>query len=355
MGTMSENNGILIMVLTLTPLLALVLKKYFDDNNAEEAKKLCNRIAKHNEDQIDLSLKREKIEKNILDFNSQQAQLDLNRQNILVEIGEIEKLNTHIGENVKNEVFCSSPLECFISFNFNNLVLVLVLVLFFLFFIYQIFIKNLIQFDIVSNYCVIQIFFLFFFACYTSIIISLNDHKFVNLLKSRKIKNNLFYSFSDMLGLVPKLKNFLIDFIFKRVVSVLYVFLLVISVSFFTRPRPRKNNNDDEKKKQKPETEEEKFLRIGNEMKKRHQRENHHEEVAYKIDFIVDRFILAFKRIYNTFYYMFERTYGFISSLFKNGPEKNLDPDALVIAYQLATLGDFSLIIGTFTAFSFLY
>jgi len=338
------------MVITLTPLLALVLKEYFDKNNAEDAKKLCNRIAKHNEDQINLNLKRKKIEKNILDYNSEQAELDLNRQNILSEISE-NKINENKVNDVTNSVFCSSPLECFISFNFNNLVLILILVLFFLFFIYQIFIKNLIQFDNISNYCVTQIFFIFFFTCYTSIITSLNDHKSANLLKLGRIKNNVFYSFSDILGLISKLKNFLIDFILNYV-TMLYFFFLVISVSFFTRPRPRKNNNDDEeKKKQKQESEEEKFLRIGQEITKRHQQKNQYEQKEYKTDFIVDRFILAFKRIYNTFYYMFERTYDFISSLFKKGLEKNLDPDALVIAYQLATLGDFSLIMGTLAVF----
>ena len=92
-------------------------------------------------------------------------------------------------------------------------------------------------------------------------------------------------------------------------------------------------------------------MRIGQEITKRHQQKNQYEQKEYKTDFIVDRFILAFKRIYNTFYYMFERTYDFISSLFKKGLEKNLDPDALVIAYQLATLGDFSLIMGTLAVF----
>jgi len=122
---------------------------------------------------------------------------------------------TETGINIKNETpdktpdvtdsaSCLSPLECFISFNFNLLVLTLVLmvIMLLLFFIYQIFIKNLLRFDIVSNYYVIQIFSSFSSACYTLIAIVLNDHKFANLFKLEEIKNNMFYSFSDILDLI---------------------------------------------------------------------------------------------------------------------------------------------------------
>jgi len=112
-----------------------------------------------------------------------------------------------IKANIKNEIpdvtnstaCMMSPLECFISFNFNTLILVLILVLFFLLFVHQIFIKNLLQFGIISNYCLIQIFF-FFFACYNLIIIVLNDHN-ANLFE--KIKNNVF-GCSGMLNLIFK-------------------------------------------------------------------------------------------------------------------------------------------------------
>jgi len=65
------------------------------------------------------------------------------------------------------------------------------------------------QFDIISNYYVIQIFSIFFFACYILMIIALNGiFKFVNLPKVEKIKNNMFYSSGNMLILMSKLKKF---------------------------------------------------------------------------------------------------------------------------------------------------
>jgi len=133
---------------------------------------------------------------------------------------------------VTNSAACSSPLECFISFNFNFnllvLALILMLILLFLFFIYQIFIKNLIQFDIVSNYYVIQIFSSFFSACYTLIAIVLNDRKSANLFKLEEIKSNIFYSFSDILNLVAKLKKFFNKFYFLLYYNILCLFFFYL-------------------------------------------------------------------------------------------------------------------------------
>ena len=157
---------------------------------------------------------------------------------------------TETGINIKNETpdvtdsaSCLSPLECFISFNFNLLVLTLVLmvIMLLLFFIYQIFIKNLLRFDIVSNYYVIQIFSSFFSACYTLIAIVLNDRKSANLFKLEEIKSNIFYSFSDILNLVPKLKKFFNKFYFLLYYNILclffftcrHIFLRTIFIKFY--------------------------------------------------------------------------------------------------------------------------
>jgi len=65
------------------------------------------------------------------------------------------------------------------------------------------------QFDIVSNYYIIQIFSIFFLVFYIFFTIALNGiYKFINVIKINKRKNNILVDSKKMLKLMLKLKKF---------------------------------------------------------------------------------------------------------------------------------------------------
>lgn len=65
------------------------------------------------------------------------------------------------------------------------------------------------QFDVISNYYIIQIFFVFFLVFYIFFAMALNGiYKFINVLKINKKKNNILVDSKKMLNLMLKLKKF---------------------------------------------------------------------------------------------------------------------------------------------------
>ena len=65
------------------------------------------------------------------------------------------------------------------------------------------------QFDVISNYYLIQIFSIFFLVFYIFFAMVLNGiYKFINILKINKRKNNILVDSRKMLNLMLKLKKF---------------------------------------------------------------------------------------------------------------------------------------------------
>ena len=65
------------------------------------------------------------------------------------------------------------------------------------------------QFDVISNYYLIQIFSIFFLVFYIFFAMVLNGiYKFINILKINKRKNNVLVDSRKMLNLMLKLKKF---------------------------------------------------------------------------------------------------------------------------------------------------